>query len=183
MQIATPITIDISDVIQIIGICVALLTGIISIIISIITLCQNSKIVKESNMAQIEVFPFKVYGDFVPRIKIQNFGHTTGTIIDVKVTPEMPNDIVTNPFIFYYGLSLAPNQSFTTVFCKNNSSDVPVEEFDVKIKYKTLNKIIESKYHINYKFLDGALETKPSPDDAINALNNINQSIQGLQQI
>ena len=62
MQIATPITIDISDVIQIIGICVALLTGIISIIISIITLCQNSKIVKESNMAQIEVFPFKVYG-------------------------------------------------------------------------------------------------------------------------
>lgn len=80
------ITLTTSDIIQIIGICVALLTGIVSMIISIITLCQNSKVIKESNMAQIEIFPFKVYGDIVPRIKIQNFGHTTGTIIDVGYT-------------------------------------------------------------------------------------------------
>ena len=52
-----------SDIIQIIGIMVAIITGIASIIISVISLCQNSKIVKESNKAQIEVFPYKVYGD------------------------------------------------------------------------------------------------------------------------
>lgn len=45
------ITFTTSDIIQIIGICVALFTGIVSIIISIIALCQNSKIIKESNMA------------------------------------------------------------------------------------------------------------------------------------
>ena len=52
-----------SDLIQILGIIVALFTGIISIIISIITLCQNSKIIKQSNMAHIEIFPYKIYGD------------------------------------------------------------------------------------------------------------------------
>ena len=112
-----------SDIIQIIGILVALLTGIISIIISIIALCQNSKTIKESNMAQIEVFPLKIYGDTVPRIKVQNFGKTTGTIIDVNTSPKIPdtNNIVTNPFEFYKGLSLASGQSFTTIFSKCSS--------------------------------------------------------------
>lgn len=52
-----------SDLIQLIGIMVAIITGITSIAISIITLRQNSKVVKESNKAQIEIFPYKVYGD------------------------------------------------------------------------------------------------------------------------
>lgn len=141
-----------SDIIQIIGIMVALFTGIISIIISIITLHQNSKIVRESNKAQIEVFPFKNYGEIFPKIRIQNFGATTGTIIDIKTIPEMPiNDMIINPFEFYKDLSLAPNQSFTTIFCKNNSNDpdVPIESFDVILTYKTLNKTIKSTSHIN----------------------------------
>ena len=174
-----------SDIIQIIGIMAALFTGIVSIIISIITLCQNSKIIKESNMAHIEIFPYKIYGDSVPRIKIQNFGKTTGSIIEVQTIPEMPIEtMIANPFDFYKGLTLAPNQAFTTVFIKKNMSapDVPIEEFDVKIKYKTLGKIIKSTYHINYRFLDGAFETKPSSNNEISALDKINQSIQGLQQ-
>lgn len=102
------ITLTTSDIIQIVGICAALFTGIVSIIISIIALCQNSKIIKESNMAQIEIFPFKVYGDIVPRIKIQNFGHTTGTVVDIEVLPTIPtNDIVVNPFDFYKKLIIS----------------------------------------------------------------------------
>lgn len=174
-----------SDIIQIIGIMAALFTGIVSIIISIIALCQNSKIIKESNKAQIEVFPYKIYGDSVPRIKIQNFGKTIGNIIEVQTIPEMPIEtMIINPFDFYTGLTLAPNQAFTTVFIKKNMSDpeVPIEEFDVKIKYKTLGKTIKSTYHINYRFLDGAFETKSSSKNEISALDKINQSIQGLQQ-
>lgn len=173
-----------SDIIQIIGILVALLTGIISIIISIIALCQNSKTIKESNMAQIEVFPLKIYGDTVPRIKVQNFGKTTGTIIDVNTSPKIPdtNNIVTNPFEFYKGLSLASGQSFTTIFSKCSSPEVPLDEFDVEITYTTINKTIKNKYHINYKFIDGYYETKSKSTDSTSALDKINQSIQGLQQ-
>lgn len=175
----------VSDIIQIVGIIVALITGIISIIISIITLHQNSKIVKESNKAQIEIFPFKIYGDIIPKIKVQNFGQTTGTIIDIQTIPEMPVDnMIINPFEFYKDLSLAPNQSFTTAFCKNdpNDLDVPIESFDVILTYKTLNDIVKSTFHINYRFLYGYTETKSSSKTTESALDKINQSIQGLQQ-
>lgn len=174
-----------SDIIQLISIMVAVFTGIASIIISVITLCQNSKIVKESNKAQIEIFPYKIYGDIFPRIRIQNFGKTTGTIIDIKTIPKMPiQEMIINPFEFYKDLSLAPNQSFTTVFCKNNSNEaeVPIEVFDVVLTYKTLNTIVKSTFHINYKFLHGCTETKSSSKTTENALDKINQSIQGLQQ-
>lgn len=174
-----------SDIIQLMGIMVAIITGIASIIISIITLRQNSKIVKESNKAQIEIFPYKAYGDMFPRIKIQNFGKTTGTVIDIKTNPEIPTDnIIVNPFEFYRDLSLAPNQSFTTIFCKMNSSDpeVPIELFDVILTYKTLNETVKSIFHINYKFLDGYIESKSTSKSTESALDKINQSIQGLQQ-
>lgn len=174
-----------SDIIQLIGIMVAIITGIFSIAISVITLRQNSKIVKESNKAQIEIFPFKVYGDIYPKIRIQNFGMTTGRIIDIKTIPEMPVEhMIINPFEFYKDLSLAPNQSFTTTFCKSNSNeaDVPIEVFDVEITYKTLNETIKSTFHINYKFLHGYTETMSTSKTTESALDKINQSIQGLQQ-
>lgn len=174
-----------SNIIQLIGIMVAMFTGITSIVISVFTLHQNSKIVKESNKAQIEIFPYKIYGDIFPRIRIQNFGKTTGTIIDIKTIPEMlVEQMVINPFEFYKDLSLAPNQSFTTTFCKNNSNkaEVPIEVFDVEITYKTLNETVKSTFHINYKFLHGYTETKSSSKTTESALDKINQSIQGLQQ-
>lgn len=174
-----------SDLIQLISIMVAIITGITSITISIITLRQNSKVVKESNKAQIEIFPYKVYGDIYPKIRIQNFGQTTGIIINVKTIPEMPvEQMVINPFDFYKDLSLAPNQSFTTIFCKKdvNEPDVPIEKFDVILTYITLKETVKSTYHINYKFLEGSLEGKPTSRTTESALDKINQSIQGLQQ-
>lgn len=174
-----------SDIIQLIGIIVAIITGIASIIISVITLRQNLKIVREGNKAQIEVFPYKVYGDIYPKIRIQNFGMTTGTIIDIQTIPEMPVEhMLINPFEFYKDLSLAPNQSFTTTFCKNvsNEPDVPLEVFDVILTYRTLNETVQSKFHINYNFLRGYTETKMPSKTTEGALDKINQSIQGLQQ-
>lgn len=169
-----------SDIIQLIGIMVAIITGIASIIISVITLRQNSKIVKESNKAQIEIFPFKVYSDIYPKIRIQNFGMTTGRIIDIKTIPEMSVEhMIINPFEFYKDLSLAPNQSFTTTFCKSNSNetDVPIEVFDVEITYKTLNETVKSTFHINYKFLHCYTETMSTSKTTESALDKINQSI------
>lgn len=173
----------VSDVIQIFSIMVAMILGIISIIISVAALRQNTKIIKESNKAQIEIFPFKIYGDIVPRIKIQNFGASTGIVTGVKTIPEMPtNNIIINPFEFYEGLSLAPSQSFTTVFSKEDMANVPIKEFDVILTYNTLGDEVESKFHINYKFLDGSFETNSPSEEPIKALNKINQSIQGLLQ-
>lgn len=171
-----------SDVIQLISISVALIIGVISIVISVIALWQNTLINKKSSMAQIEIFPVKLYNDIVPRIRIQNFGKTTGKIIYVKTIPEMPSDILINPFDFYEDLSLAANQHFTTLFVKESSEipEIPIEVFDVKIKYKTLGKTVKSTYHINFKFINGILKTEPNPKDLKTAMVRICQSIQGL---
>ena len=172
-----------SDIIQIIGIIVALTTGIISIIISVVSLRHNSKIIKESNMAQIEVFPFKFYGDPVPRIKIQNFGNTSATIMEIQINPPIPkDDIINNPFDYFSDLSIAPGQSYTNVFCKLSMESVPLEKFDVAITYRTMGKVIKKICHINYKFIEGQIETENNGIDPVKILNKINQSIQGLQQ-
>lgn len=175
-----------SDIIQISGIVVALLLGIISIIISIITMRQNAKFIKEGNMAYIEVFPYRPNGggNPVPQIAIKNFGKSRGTIIDIKTDPEIPiEDSIDNPFLYYKNISLAPNQSFVTIFSKSDMMEPPLKEFDLFISYETLGEVINSKIHINYGFLDGLLEVKISADDERQILNNINQSIQGLRQI
>ena len=173
---------NVSDIIQIVGIIVALIVGMFSIVISVITLRQNSKIIKESNMAQIVIFPVKLYGDIVPRIKIQNFGMSTGIITDIKTIPEIPeDDIIINPFRFYSNLPIAPKQSFMTVFSKESRADVPIEEFDVIITYETLGEEVVSKCHINYGFVEATFETNSPSQDINKALDKINQSIQGLQ--
>lgn len=172
----------VSDIIQLVSIGVALLLGIFSIIFSVISLRQNSKIIKESNMAQIEIFPFKIYGDIVPRIKIQNFGKTTGIITNVIVIPSVPDDAFANPFEYYKNLSIAPNQSFTMLFTKNGEPKPPLEEFDIEITYKTLDEVVKSKQHINYKYLNGYNETSTDAKDVNKELNKINRSIQGLLQ-
>lgn len=171
-----------SDVIQLVSIGVALLLGIISIIISVASLVQNSKIIKESNMAQIEIFPFKVYGDIIPRIRIQNFGKTTGVIADIISNPVIPDNAIDNPLEYFKGLSIAPNQSITMLFVCNGNPVVPLKEFDVTITYKTLNKTVISTQHVNYKYLEGYNESSNDYKDSIKALNHINQSIQGLLQ-
>lgn len=172
----------VSDIIQIIGIIVALVTSIASIIISVVALKQNSDIIKESNKAQIEIFPVKIYGDIVPRIRIQNFGQSTGKIKSVVTIPEIPNNnVLINPFEYYDGLTLAPNQSFTTLFAKNDMAEPPISKFSVIITYETLGETVTSTHNINYSFLDGIMETSSPSKSVEKALDKINQSIQGLQ--
>lgn len=177
------LTLTTSDIIQLISISVALTIGVVSIIISVIALCQNAFINKKSNMAQIEIFPLKLYGDTFPRIRIQNFGNTTGRIIDVKTIPEMPEYIFINPFDFYKDMSLAPGQQFTTIFVREDkkTAQIPIEVFDVIIKYKTLGKTIKSTYHINFKFIKGIVDTESNSEEFIEILKSVHQSIQGLQ--
>lgn len=160
------------------------ITGTITCIVSMITLHRNKIAKEQSSMAQIEIFPIKIVGDSIPKIRIQNFGKSSGKIVSISLDHKLPTDkMIINPFEHYKGMTLASGQSFTTVFVINDSTleKVPVEEFNVTMKIKTLGKEFEKTSHINYKFLDGGIETKTTPTDAVNALNNINQSIQGLQ--
>lgn len=159
-------------------------TGIITCVVSVITLHRNRIVKEESSVAQIEIFPIKITGDPIPKIRIQNFGKSSGEIVSIFLDHELPVDkMIVNPFEYYIGATLASGQSFTTVFAIDDQDldKVPLKKFNVLLKVKSLGKVYTKTCHINYNILDGYLETKSTPKDPVKALNNINQSIQGLQ--
>ena len=75
-------SLGISDIIQIFGIIASFATSIIAIVISIITLRQNSKMIEESSRAVIAIYGESINpGSPVFYFVIKNFGHSPATMI------------------------------------------------------------------------------------------------------
>ena len=70
-----------SDIIQICGIIASLLTSIIAIVISLVTLLQNSKMIEESSRAVISIYPQNINtGMPMLFLVIKNFGNSPAII-------------------------------------------------------------------------------------------------------
>lgn len=70
-----------SDIIQIIGIIASLITSIVAIVISILTMRQNSRMIEESSRAIIGIYGESVnFGTPMFYLVIKNFGNSTATI-------------------------------------------------------------------------------------------------------
>lgn len=177
----------ISDIIQI---CIAIITFlgiIVSIIISILTLRQNNKIIKESNRAQI-VF----YIDYNPTCNmyfliIKNFGNSIGKLISIDINPKLDwnktnlkQELI--PLTEAKDILLAPKQKVSSWF---DFKDYPDKKFKVKVKYETLNKIYEDEYSIDLDYINNIdWLTQYSFDDQSKdnkeVLYKINNSIKDL---
>ena len=185
--IVSMVPLSISDIIQLIGILVALLVGTISIIISVVTLRQNSRIVKESNKAQIDIFPISMGDDMVPSIRIQNFGKSPARIINITTDNDEINSsecLTINPFPLYINCIIATKQTYQSVFCCDNGDlDVPYDKFSVTITYETLGDIVCTTHFINFDFLEAKTRLYPTNSrDGIEILNKINKNIHLLVQ-
>ena len=174
----------ISDCIQLLSVVVALLIGVISIVISVLTLKQNEKVLIESKRGQISIFPMKIYGDKIPHIKIQNIGSSPLNIFFINTKPSIPeDDIVVNPFKQYNDAWLMPGQSFTSVFSKESDTIAPIDKFHVTAVYDTLGKTYWDEFDIDFNLVYETYETKKKVANAVEALTNIDQSIQALQKM
>ena len=70
-----------SDIIQIVGILVSLLTALVAIIISLATMHQNSKMIEESSRAVISIYPQTINtGTPMLFMVIKNFGNSPAAI-------------------------------------------------------------------------------------------------------
>lgn len=70
-----------SDIIQIVGILVSLLTALVAIVISLITIRQNSKMIEESSRAVISIYPQTINtGTPMLFMVIKNFGNSPAAI-------------------------------------------------------------------------------------------------------
>lgn len=175
---------SISDWIQIIvGIITA--CGVLSsIIISVKTLKQNNEMIEESSKAHI-IF----YVDYHPQtsryyLVIKNFGNSVGELLNVEVTPKLDwqkcnfkQDI--KPLTESTNVLLAPNQKISSWFDFN---DYPDKIFNVKLTYKTINKIYTENYKIDLSFIDNLdwlhnYAFDDNTDDYKEVLYRINNSI------
>lgn len=144
-----------SDIIQLIGIVTALILGVGSIIIAIITLRQNSKMIEESTRPVIAIYGESINpGDPIFYLVVKNFGQTPATITkfeydfdfyinhgysDHDASRDYLKDLVT--------ANLAPGQS--KVCCINYK--IINQPITFNIEYKSATNTYKEQMTVNLK--------------------------------
>lgn len=146
---------SLSDVIQIIGICAALVPSIAAIVISIKTLKQNSIMIEESTRPVISIYCESVYIDLKKPsfyLIIKNYGSSLAII----------NDITTN-FDFSDFYTVVTDQNFLNEIkncaiapgefrlCELDYQNIPNVDIKFCIKYTSASKKYSDEFDFNLK--------------------------------
>ena len=176
-----------SDWIQIIIAFITFLGIIVSIIITVVTIKKNSKVIRESNRAQI-IF----YIDYNPAcdmyfLIIKNFGKSIGKLLKLQIAPKLDwqktkfeQDRI--PLTEATDILLAPGQKVSSWF---DFKEYPDKVFDVIIEYETLNEVYKDNYKIDLNYISNIDWITPYPLDDHSkdnkaVLYKINNSIRDL---
>lgn len=102
-----------SDVIQLIGILASLITSIIAIIISVLTLKQNSKMIDETSRPYVAIYAKTTnFQSTQYYLVIKNFGQTGATISSIKCSPDITPFSIRSDRIPFSNGSILFNLSF-----------------------------------------------------------------------
>ena len=116
------IALSTSDQIQLCGILLSTLVSIVAIVISVITLRQNSKMLEESTRPAISIyFDYSQMGEPTGYFVVKNFGSSIATITALtfnEVIEKHPTHLADLPAIFngLIGNTIAPGQKFLAPF-------------------------------------------------------------------
>lgn len=140
-----------SDVIQIFGIVMSFVTSIVAIVISVITLRQNSKMIEESSRPCIVIyFDFTQNGSPIGYFVVKNFGASAAIIDSLTysdVIREQPVSYADMPAILdgLIGNTIAPGQKVLVPF-KPNEYPGGIAKFDVS--YHSVKKGYDDHFEI-----------------------------------
>lgn len=170
-----------SDVIELISLIVSFGIGIASIIISVNTLKQNSKMIEESTRPNIVVYGKKVYFCTLKYVLIiKNFGSSSATITDFSCDKNLKDySLIKNvaPFDHIIGSTLVPGQC---IFC-----DLDVEKLKNKkvnnisfvISYEGIKKYSDNKFTVNiYAELENTIGHRHAKEELSN-YDKLNEEI------
>ena len=144
------VTLNPSDIIEIIGIFASLITSITAIVISVKTLKQNSKMIEESTRPNIQIYP--VYSGEIVYIIIKNFGSSEAILDSIHCDHEfipsetLGDDLGTKIFDSVNGALFSPGYS---IQCPLIAHAVANATFNFKIKYHSTTKTYESAFSFN----------------------------------
>lgn len=134
--IATPLTT--SDLIQLVGILASLITSIIAIIISIVTTCQNSKMLAEATRPCVTIYLDAItVCEQKSYFVIKNVGNSPTTICEFIYDPILKQTPQSQPrlqeqFDYVKNIVLSPGQSKLLLY---DPTKLPKDELTFHISY------------------------------------------------
>lgn len=170
-----------TDVIQIIGIIISLITSIVAIVISVKTLKQNSEMIEESTRPYLVIYGSTTnFQSPNLYIALKNFGQTGATITSLSCNYDLRKYSYNSeyiPFSHMEGTTVAPGQSF---LCNLNPCMVYEEPiiFEFSIEYLANGKTYSETFSVNPKAHSDLVQTRASTKDA--ELKIISYTLQSL---
>lgn len=174
------VQLTVSDIIQLVGIIATSLTSIVAIVISVISLRQNSKMIKESSRGYITVYTGTTYWSTLNNyLIIKNFGNSSATIIDFNVDYDLSKFSYAEGHIPFYkiiGTTLAPNESIKySVTLNDRPKDLST--INISLKYITLNETYSENVTINFDAQCNVVYLRANPNDALKGISHALQDI------
>ncbi len=156
-----------SDVIQLIGICVSSLISLVAVILSLITIRQNAKSIEDSTRPYIVIYNDLVNGANTPIqfLIIRNFGQTAATIKKLEITPQIPVQYSDELFGHFKNQTIAPGQSYSTAFKLKD----PSITLTASVTYTCGKKTYSESYSISQKAISDNVHAKVKVEDSIHA--------------
>lgn len=148
-----------TDIIQIIGIVMATLVSIISIIISVITLRQNSAMIKESTRPNVTIY-FDIFQTGTPRgcFILKNFGQSPAKIVSISFNEALKDSVMFgkttgDQLKQFEDATIAPNQKFQfPIEAKDYAGKRAIFDItyknDIDIYYEHVNINVESYFSL-----------------------------------
>lgn len=177
-----------SDWLEFFGIICSLFVGIVSLVIALKTLRQNSKMIEESTRPYVVIYQKVTYvQDTNFYIVIKNMGQTGAVIKNVSCDINDLNNYVylkpVNPFDFIENTFIAPNQSFLITLDPHKLSINKIDLINFEVIYSSKQKTYKENYQINFAFETYIVHSKSSTKNE--ELSNISFCMQEMikQQI
>ena len=173
---------SVSDLIQLLLLIATTLGTIFSVIISVRTLKQNSKMIEESSRPYIMIYKDVInVNSPVEYLVIKNFGSSGATINKISCNKEqfkkMNDKSIKNrdPFKYLKNSFIAPNQSFKIPI---KTMDSNVNQITFKLQYSSQDRTYNEVYKINLNQEKGITFLKQhQPNNEIKVISNAIQEL------
>lgn len=155
-----------SDLIQIVAICISLVVSLVAIIQTQKSIKQTQNMIEEANRPVVSIYIESIsVGKFQKYITVKNFGKTAATIISITFDTKLDEANEDRKLNSLIGATIAPNQKFTSYLESDYNKTV-----SVNISYKDINdKIYKEKYVLKTDLTNSLfwISTKTTTDTSV----------------
>lgn len=145
---------DIDVRVNIISIIMTGTISLISIIIAILTLRQNSKVIREANRPSLSITLETISISSMRKyLVLRNFGNTPAKIESIECSVDINSILYINLFEKMNNCTIAPNQSIVTI-CRDDELE---NEYTFTIKYSSGKRKFTDISYINTSYVNGLM--------------------------